>query len=81
MFCAGRGWYYRSSETALWQPDTRRIMLGKVQAHPEREKCQRGFTFTRHQATTDTPCRRATSSGTALKASTRPGWQRAPASA
>ena len=43
MFCAGRGWYYRSSETALWQPDTRRIMLGKVQAHPEREKCQRGL--------------------------------------
>ena len=43
MFCAGRGWYYRGSKTALWQPDTRRIMLGKVQAHPEREKCQRGL--------------------------------------
>ena len=43
MFVAGLGWYYRSSETALWQPDTRRIMLGKVQAHPEREKCQRGL--------------------------------------
>ena len=46
MFCAGRGWYYRGSETALWQPDTCRIMLGKVQAHPEREICQRGLRST-----------------------------------
>ena len=43
MFVAGRGWYYRGSETALWKPDTGRVMLSKVQAHPERERCQRGL--------------------------------------
>ena len=43
MFVAGRGWYYRGSETALWQPDTGRVMLAKVQSHPERERCQRGL--------------------------------------
>ena len=44
MFVAGRGaWYWRSSDTALWQPDTSRVTLGKVQAHPARETCQRGL--------------------------------------
>ena len=42
MFVAG-AWYWRSSDTALWQPDTSRVTLGKVQAHPERERCQRGL--------------------------------------
>ncbi len=43
MFVAGRGWYYRSSETALWTLDAGRVMLGKVQNHPQREQCQRGL--------------------------------------
>ena len=46
MFVAGRGWYYRSSETALWTLDAGRVMLGKVQNHPQREQCQRGLRST-----------------------------------